>query len=423
MALAGAFFCTANQAGEDMRILFVHQNFPAQYLHLAASLAADPANQVVAMSINPQPQIPGVRAVVSRGPRVNTRGLHPWLLETETKFSRGETTLTSALVLKQEGFQPDLICAHPGWGEALFLKDVWPRAVMLGYFEFFYHLDGADVGFDPEFPPAPDVPYRLRMKNTVILHALAACDYGVSPTLWQKQLHPAVYADNIAVIHDGIDTAAICPNPAAVITLNETVHLTAADEVITFIARNLEPYRGFHILMKALPELQKRHPRAHVLIVGDEGVSYGAPPRGYKSFKQQYLAEIGEDIDTSRIHFLGKVPKKVFIGVLQISSAHIYLTYPFVLSWSMLEAMAAGCLVIGSRTPPVEEVISHGENGLLVDFFSPGEIVAAVEAALADPGRMASLKKNARQTIIDRYDLESVSLPRHIALIRELTDN
>jgi glycosyltransferase involved in cell wall biosynthesis len=399
-----------------MKVLFVHQNFPGQYKHIAPALAADPKNQVVAMSMRRGVKMPGVRIVVST-PKGRTEGKsHPLLAETEVKLARGEATLRSALALKREGFTPDVICAHPGWGEAMFLKDVW-NAPMLGFFEFYYHMHGVDVGFDPEFPAAPNDAYRLRMKNVVNLLSLEACDRGVSPTQWQKSLHPKEFHGKIDVIHDGIDTDLIRPNPNAALKLNDSIVLTPKDEVVTFVARKLEPYRGFHVFMRALPEILRRRPNARVLIVGAEGASYGSDPEDGISYKQRALNEVGGDLDMSRVHFLGQVPYRTFLSILQVSSTHVYLTYPFVLSWSMLEAMAAGCLVIGSKTPPVEEVISHGDNGFLVDFFSPEGIVDRISEAMEDQIQTIEIRQNARRTIIDRYDLKLKCLPKHIALI------
>jgi glycosyltransferase involved in cell wall biosynthesis len=405
-----------------MNILFVHQNFPAQYRHLAPYMSADSSNRVVAMHMRPKLAAqPGITAICSGVGFRNTPGIHRWLLDFESKVIRGEASWHSACKLREDGFVPDVICAHPGWGEALFLKDVWPEARLLCFLEFYYHARNQDVGFDPEFPTSPEDACRLRLKNISSLLALEACDSALSPTCYQRALHPAEFRDKISVIHDGIDTDAIMPNPDVIVTLSDSsVSLTCRDEVITFVSRNLEPYRGWHTFARALPELLAHRPKAHVLIVGGDDVSYGSRSADGVSYKHRYLAEIIDRIDMQRVHFLGKIPYSNFLAVLQISSAHIYLTYPFVLSWSMLEAMSAGALVIGSRTSPVEEVIQHGENGLLVDFFSPDELVAAVDEVLSHPDRMQAVRDRARQTIVERYDLKRVCLPQHLALINRL---
>jgi glycosyltransferase involved in cell wall biosynthesis len=402
-----------------MRVLFVHQNFPGQYKHLAPALARRPGHEVLALTINECPPIPGVRVIRYAPKRGTTPGIHPWAAETETKVVRGEAAATTALALRAEGFRPDVICAHPGWGEALFLKDVWPDARMLAFIEFHYAAHGFDVGFDPEYPlTGLDEAARLRMKNTVNLLSLDMCDWGLSPTLFQRSTVPAPYRDKVSVIHDGVDTGILQPNPDIRITLNEKgLTLSPQDEVITFVNRSLEPYRGYHTFMRALPEIQRRRPLANVLIIGGDGVSYGSAPKDGISYRQKYLTEVGSSLDLSRIHFLGNVPYGTFISVLQLSSVHVYLTYPFVLSWSMLEAMSVGSLVVGSATPPVMEVIEDGVNGLLVDFFSPGQIADAVDRVLDHPDRMREIRDRARRTIVERYDTATVCLPRHLSLV------
>lgn len=405
-----------------MNILFIHQNFPAQYKHLALLMAADPANRVVVLHMRQNlPEIPGITAVHITPDRALTTGLHPWLQEFESKFIRGDATWKAACSLRESGFTPAVVCAHPGWGEALFVKDVWPGARLLSYLEYYYHFRRQDINFDPEFPSRPDDSCRLRIKNINNLLALEACDAGISPTEYQRSLQPAEYQSKISVIHDGIDTDRVRPNRDVTLTMKERgVTLTSRDEVITFVNRNLEPYRGWHTFARALPELLARRPRAHVLIVGGDDVSYGSRPADGVSYKQRYLAEVIDRLDLNRIHFLGKIPYDTLLGLLQISSAHVYLTYPFVLSWSMLEAMSAGALVIGSRTAPVEEVITHGVNGLLVDFFSQEELVATVDELLSHPDRMQAVRDRARQTIVERYDLRRICLPQQQALLHNL---
>jgi glycosyltransferase involved in cell wall biosynthesis len=402
-----------------MRILFIHQNFPGQFKHLAPALVAA-GHEVVALSLNAAPDLPGVRHLRYGVGRSTSAHIHPWVSDFETKVIRGEACAKAAMQLKQQGFEPDVVYAHPGWGEALFLKDVWPKVPLLGFFEFYYHGQGADVDFDPEYPSPLEDQMRVRAKNAGNLLNLAACDAGVCPTEWQKSVHPPEFHHKLEVIFDGIDTDALRPNPGVSITLNNALRLTRTDEVITFVNRNLEPQRGWHIFVCALPEILRRRPRARVLIVGGEGVSYGAKPKDGVSYKQRYWAEVAERVDASRVHFLGHVPYAQFTALLQLSSVHVYLTYPFVLSWSVLEAMSAGALVVGSRTPPVEEVILDGENGLLVDFFDPVGVADAVDQVLDHPDRMQTLRDAARRTVIERYDLKRVCLPRQMALLERL---
>jgi glycosyltransferase involved in cell wall biosynthesis len=327
---------------------------------------------------------------------------------------RHGTAVASALrMLRDQGVIPDVIVGHSGWGETLFVKDVYPEVPLLAYFEFFYRHEGVDVDFDPEFPPSPDDSARLRVRNAVNLLSFQSADWGNAPTRWQQSLYPEEMRARISVIHEGIDTDAIRPDPDAWLQLDrDNLVLTRNDEIITYVARNLEPYRGFHVFMRALPEIQRRRPDAHVLIVGGDEVSYGSPLRSGLTYRQHMLAELEGKVNLDRVHFLGQLPYENYVSLLQISSAHVYLTYPFVLSWSFLEAMAAGCVVIGSRTPPVEEVIEDGVNGFLVDFFSTDELVDKIETILDDKALSEQIRDQGRQTVIKKYDLHTRMLKR-----------
>lgn len=404
-----------------MRVLFVHQNFPGQYRHIAPVLAARPGAQVVALTTAPDPGLAGVRTMRYRPARGTTPGGHPWVADFETKVIRGEAAALAALNLKADGFTPDIVCAHPGWGEALFLKEVWPETPLLAFMEFYYATRGADTGFDLEFGE-DDFANRARIvtKNTSHLLSMSLASRLVAPTEWQKRQVPAAYRASVRVIHDGIDTTLLKPAPHRTLTLQERgVTLSRKDEVVTFVNRNLEPYRGYHILMRSLPALLSLRPNAHILIVGGDDVSYGRRAPDGLTWKQVFFDEVRDRIDVARVHFLGKVPYHIYIAILQVSRVHIYLTYPFVLSWSMLEAMASGCVVVGSATPPVEEVITHGENGFLVDFFDTVRLAETAADVCAAPDRYRQLANAARQTVLARYDLHTVCLPNHLALIEE----
>ena len=408
-----------------MNILFVHQNFPGQYLHLAPALAAEPKNQVVALSARDGVNLPGVGVVRYAIPNVPKAGIHPWLAEQQVKVLRGEAVARAARQLRDQGFRPDVVCAHPGWGEALFLKDVWPDCRLLLFCEFYYRARGSDMGFDPEFggTQSDDDLCRLRMKNAHHLLSLEAMDRGVAPTRWQQEQFPPEYRPRIEVVFDGIDTAMVSPRPGATVRLKrDNAALSDADEVITFVARNLEPYRGFHIFMRALPQILRERPKARVIIVGGDDVSYGRRPEQGKTYRRMLLDEVGGGLDMSRVHFVGRVPHNIFLDVLRISSVHVYLTYPFVLSWSMLEAMSLGCLVVGSDTPPVREVVRHGQNGLLVDFFDAHALARTVVQAAADRSAHDHIRANARRTVVEKYDLATVCLPRHLELVRTLAE-
>jgi glycosyltransferase involved in cell wall biosynthesis len=404
-----------------MKLLCIHQNFPGQYLHLARHFGSQSEHQLVFITQRKDGEIPGVRKIVYKPRRTITPQVHHYLRESEAAVLNAQEVARIALDLRKSGFIPDVILGHNGWGEIWYLKDIFPEAPLIGYFEFFYRMTGADVGFDPADPVTPDTAPRLRTKNLGNLLALDAADLGQCPTEWQKSVYPRRYHPILNVIHEGIDTTVVKPDPAARLVIAELgQQFTAGDEIVTYVARNLEPYRGFPSFMRSLPKILTERPTAQILVVGGDDVSYGARLPAGETFRQKMLAELGDSLDLRRVHFLGKIPYPAFVKVLQVSRVHVYLTYPFVLSWSMLEAMSAGCLIVGSATQPVQEVIHHGGNGLLVDFFSPDEIAQRVIEALDDPRSFASVRRNARQTIVDRYDLRNVCLPAHLEILNSL---
>ena len=408
-----------------MNILFIHQNFPGQFKFLAPALVQQ-GHTVVAMTMQKTEvkQWQGVKLETYSASRGSTPNVHPWVSDFETKTIRAEACFRSALEMKTKGYTPDLIIAHPGWGESLFLKDVWPNARLGIYCEFYYHPDEADVGFDPEFPSKDvgDV-CRLRLKNLNNLLHFDVVDSGISPTHWQASTFPEPFRSKITVVHDGIDTEAVAPNLNVSLTLNGDIKLTRADEVITFVNRNLEPYRGYHIFMRALPELLKRRPQARVLIVGGDDVSYGARPEEGKKWKDIFAAEVRPQIsdpDWARVHFLGHIQYQHFIPLLQLSTVHVYLTYPFVLSWSLLEAMSVGCAIVASDTQPLREAMAHNDTGRLVNFFDVAGLVNEVCALLDDPTARAKLGANARAFAQDNYDLKTVCLPKQLQWVQGL---
>ena len=404
-----------------MNILFVHQNFPGQYTHLARALAREGSHQLVALGLKPRspklpPEINYLRYELRRG---NAANIHPLASETEAKVIRAEACAQAAHQLKQQGFEPDLICAHPGWGEALFLPDVWPAVPLLAYQEFFYHPRGLDTQFDPELQTEQAWQHcaKVRMKNAYLHLTLAAATWNITPTLFQRSTFSAADQARFSVIHDGIDVNAAAPLPdPPTLTLSDGTLLQKGDPIVTFVNRNLEPYRGCHSFIRAIPELQRRVPDAQIVIVGaTSGVGYGAAcPKG--EWRDQFLAEIEGQYDPSRVHFTGTLSYEHFLPLLRLSACHVYLTYPFVLSWSLLEAMSCACPIVGSATAPVQEVIRNGENGLLVDFFSPADLAAAMAELLMNPKRAAALGAAARQTVLKDYSLE-VCLPRQLQLI------
>jgi glycosyltransferase involved in cell wall biosynthesis len=416
-----------------MKILFIHQNFPGQFKFLAPALVQQ-GHEVVAMTLQKTSDqaLHGVRLIPYNTNRGSTPNVHPWVSDFETKTIRAEACFRAALKMKEEGFQPDVIVAHHGWGESLFLKEVWPQAKLGIYCEFFYHRHNADVGFDPEFPVADEgEACKLKLKNLNNLLHFQIADAGISPTHWQASTFPESFRHKISVIHDGIDTDAIAPNPSVQLTLKksngEDLILSKESEVITFVNRNLEPYRGYHTFMRALPKLLGMRPNARILIVGNDDVSYGSRPNaklfGADSWREIYANEVRPHIseeDWQRVHFVGHLHYKHFMQILQLSKVHVYLTYPFVLSWSLLEAMSAGCAIVASKTQPLLEAIKHNETGLLIDFFDPSSLAETVHQLLESPTELVRLGENARLFAQKNYDLKKVSLPKQIDWVNSL---
>ena len=376
-----------------MNILFIHQNFPGQFVHLAADLASQKAHRVFALSICEQPVPAGVRLRLYTMLRAAAPETHPLLLDQEAKILRAEACAAAAMQLKREGFVPDLIIAHPGWGEALFIKDVFPAARLAIYCEYYYAPEGQDVGFDPEIPPLTlEQRYKLRLKNTTNLLSLEAADVAIAPTEWQRSTYPLWAQSKIAVIHDGIDLERLNHRPKARLRLaaNEwhpQLDLFVGDEVLTYVARNLEPVRGFQVLMRALPDVLARRPKAHVLIVGGDDVGYGHLAPAGLSWRTHLLNELGSQIDRSRVHFLGRVPEQTYLDLLSISRTHVYWTTPFVLSWSFLEAALAGVPMLASATPPVQEFAAQMGVQTL-DFYDSSGFAQAIAERLSAPPKL-----------------------------------
>lgn len=399
-----------------MKILFLHRNFSAQFRHLLFELAKNPENKIVFLTNKAGAyDIQGVTKIVYNLKRKVPENCHSYLKVYEESILHGQSAAEAALSLKNQGFIPDVIYGH-SWGNAMFMKDIFPDTPVLCYFEWFYNSEGADVGFD-KLPVDYNEKAKIRCKNSPLLIDLYSCDKGISPTLWQKNQFPKEFHDKIEVLHDGTDTDFFVPNPNAVFKIpNSDIELSAKDEIVTYATRGMEPYRGFPQFMAMIEKLLKRRPNVQIVIGGEDRVCYGKTlPKG--TFKQLMLENL--DLDLSRVHFTGSLPYVEYLKLLQISSVHVYLTYPFVLSWSLLEAMSAGCCIVGSKTPPVEEVIVDGYNGLLTDFYDIEAMTEKVEYALDNLENLSTVRQNARQTIIDKYALKDL-LPKHLQMLKEL---
>jgi glycosyltransferase involved in cell wall biosynthesis len=408
-----------------MNVLFIHHNYPAQYAHLAKHLGELPGHHVYYLTQKKGPALAGVEQLVyNPPPMAGYQGCHPYNFVHESGVRTGLAVLAACKQLKERGVVPDVIVGHSGWGETLFIKQVYPNVPLLAYFEFFYHAEGADVGYDKEFSPGrPDDPERLWIRNSINLLSLAATDAGHTATQWQRSLFPQEAQSKIHVLHEGVDTNEVKPNAKAVFDLPDGRQLRKKDEVITYVARNLEPYRGFHYLMRALPQVLQARPNAQVVLVGGDGVSYGDLPPYGGSWRKLMMLELADKIDTSRLHFVGKVPREKFIQLLQVSSLHVYFTYPFVLSWSCIEALSAGCLVLGSDVPPVAEAIQDGHNGLLVNMQDPDLVAKKMIAALQAGAKLNKLRKQARADAIAQYDIQTQCLPQWMAALKALVSS
>ncbi|MBB4198328.1 glycosyltransferase involved in cell wall biosynthesis [Rhodoblastus sphagnicola] len=340
-----------------------------------------------------------------RMPFFNVSQTHPFARRLDVEGRRATQILYVLSELRAKGFVPDLIVGHCGWGETLPLRAFFPSAKIAVYCEFYYRPEGQDIHFDPEDPKfGVDGVVTLHCKNAATLLSLVDADLGLSPTSWQKQTYPTEFHSKIQVVHEGVDGEQLQPDANAQFELPGGRVLHRGDEIVTFIARNLEPMRGYHVFMRALPSILAARPNAHAVIIGGDDVSYGASPEEGKSWKSIYLDEVAGQLDLSRVHFLPPQPYDRFVELLKTTTVHVYLTFPFVLSWSMIEAMALGCVVVGSDTPPVREAITDGVDGLLTPFHDPVALAEKVTRILAAPGEYAELGTAARETALARYD-------------------
>lgn len=393
-----------------MKFLFIHQNFPGQFLHILNHLSKNPDHELVFISQSNQNHIKGVRRAIYRMPVKPHRleSVHPAANEFDLAVTRAELIAQSARTLKNLGFVPDIIIGHQGWGELLNISDVYPHVPVLGYFEFFYHSDRYDVGFDKEFPMGVELLSHVRAKNAVNLLALDNPGKGITPTRFQWTTYPEWAREKITILPEGVDLQKCQPDPKLSkksFTLG-SMTISPKTKLVTYVARNLEPYRGFHSFMRALPHIMRDRPDIEVAIVGGDEVSYGARLQ-HGTWRDMMLKEVGDQLDLERVHFLGILPYNDFCRLLQRSDAHIYLTYPFVLSWSLREALACGCAIVASATEPVEEFITDGENGLLAPFDAPEKIAETTLSLLDDQKLQARLRRNARVFAEKNLDMKT----------------
>ena len=406
-----------------MKLLFVHQNMPGQYREFIQWLVQHQNHEIAFLTQRRNaPQIEGVRTVVYKPHHVPGETAYGLSKVWEEATGAGFGAAMAARALEREqGFKPDIVIGHVGWGELTFLKQIWADVPIIGFFEYYYNLEGGIVGFDPEQPVSDHAPFLLQARNAVPLANIQTVDLGQCPTFWQRDRFPASFHDKMYVCHDGIRTERLVANTEATLHLGRMDRpLTRDDEVITYVARNLETTRGFHVLMRALPEILAQRPKARILILGGNDVSYGGKSDHPGGLRAKMEAEVGAKVDWSRVHFLGQVPYPDFINLVQLSRCHIYLTMPFVLSWSLMEAMSMQATIVASDTAPVREVITHAETGRLVDFHDPSALAREVVDVLANPQDHSHLGAAARAHVIETYDFATRCLPEHMRRINGL---
>jgi glycosyltransferase involved in cell wall biosynthesis len=399
-------------------VLFVHNNFPAQFRALAETLMA----LGVPCAAVGSAASPGVadmalgRYNLGRG---TTPGVFPLATRAEADLIRGASALRVARRLKETGFDPAVIVGHPGWGETLFLDDVWPHARQVMFSEFFYRGHGLDIGFDTEFfEPTEQAVLLGKAKNATMALALTDAEVIVTPTEFQASALPSVFRPRVRVIHEGIDTQAIAPGPAEPFALSDGRIIAPGTPVITHVNNHLEPLRGLHIFARSLPRLMAAVPDAQVLVFGaDSPRPYGGNPPDGRTWREVIFGDL--DLDATRLHFMGKAPHAQMLAALKLSTAHVYYTYPFVLSWSLVEAMASGCYIVASDTPPLHDAIEDGISGRLLPFFDVDALSDTLIAACRDPRATAPLRAAARAAAVAKFSKED-GLTAWLAVLRDL---
>jgi glycosyltransferase involved in cell wall biosynthesis len=404
-----------------MDVLFIHNNFPGQFAFLAPRLRDRGARCAAIGSPTARDNgFPLRRWKLNRG---TTPGIFPLAIRAEADLMRGAGAAAAAADFKAQGFDPALIIGHPGWGETLLMKELFPRAKQIAYAEYYYHATGSDADFDPEFmaPKTTEERFRIHAKNMCFGLVYGEADAIVAPTPFQAGLLPPTFQAKTTIIHEGVDVEQVKPRPEARFVLDDGRVLDRSTPVITYVSRRFEPTRGFHILMRALPRLLQARPDAQVLMIGaDSTASYQGHAKDGVTFKQRMLREVGDRIDQGRVHWTGHIPYARMLDAMAVSAAHVYYTSPFVLSWSLLDAMASGCLILGSDTPPLRDVIVPGENGVLNPFFDVEALSEAMIRACEEPRTFDPLRAAARDTIVSRYDRERQCLPAWLDLVDEV---
>ena len=381
-----------------MRFLFSHNNYPAQFRRLIPALV-DAGHEVAFLCRSKEwhaPIVEGVRLIKFEPHRAGGgAAIHPYLRRFEEAVLQGQAAYRALQPLVQCGWVPDWIITHVGFGNGLYLSDAFPTARRIGLFEWYYNAVGSDADFLRQGPVEPDQQLKLRTWNAHLLMELAACDHAITPTHWQRNQFPQAMRPQLKVIHEGIDWSLMKSLRGKGLQRPSCLPADPDLEVLTYVSRGFEEYRGFPQAMHAIAQLQRQRPNLQVLIVGHDAVAYGDKRSDGRSWGEWAKAEL--PLDPDRTHWMGILQDAEYHQVLACSTVHLYLTVPFVLSWSLLEAMAAGCALVASATAPVQEVLEDGRSALLVDFFDPDAQVEAVNRLLDEPGLRQALAASAQQ--------------------------
>jgi glycosyltransferase involved in cell wall biosynthesis len=397
-----------------MHVLFIHQNFPAQFGHIASYLVQRKGYRCTFASEHPPGSWAGIEKIQYTIRGGATQQTHYCSRSFENAIWHSHA-LYEALAARPD-IKPDLVVAHSGFLTTVFLRELYDCPT-INYFEYYYHTTGADMDFRPDFPYPAINRLRAHARNANLLLDLENCEIGYSPTRWQRGLFPAMYRTKIRTIFDGVDTTIWRPQPGLPRRIAGRV-VPDDTKIITYVSRGMESIRGFDIFMKAAKLLGERRKDVVFVVVGEDRICYGgdADFTGGKSFKEWVLAR--DDYDLSRFVFTGPIPIGALAELFAVSDLHIYLTVPFVLSWSLMNALACGTIVLGSDTPPVREMIEHGKNGLLVDFFDHEKIAEMASQVLDQPRAYKPLGQAGIAMIHDHYSLD-VCLPRMLALYED----
>lgn len=401
-----------------MHVLFIHQNFPAQFGHIASYLARTRGFRCTFVSEKPAGIAAGIERIQYRIRGGATAQTH-YCSRTFENTVWHSHAIFEALKARPD-IRPDLVVAHSGFSTSVFLRELYDCPI-INYFEYFYRTRQSDMDFRPDFPCSELARLRAHTRNAALLLDLENCDAGYSPTRWQRDRLPGIFHDKVRVIFDGIDTT-VWQRTAGAARLLAGERLPDGTRLVTYVSRGMESMRGFDVFMRIAKRLCDERSDVVVAVVGEDRVCYGGDENftGGKSFKQWVLDQ--DDYDLSRIRFLGRLPPHDLARLLSISDLHVYLTVPFVLSWSLMNALACGAVVLASNTAPVCEMITPGENGLLADFFDVDAFVRTARDVLDDPAAYRRLGDAGARMIRDRYSLD-LCLPQMLELYEQVTQS